>query len=146
MLFLFLIINLCPGIIGAKVVRPAVFMAHQVVIFNAIREEEFCGFFADLPPWRHCPSRWLVPTEVCDLAACLVQYVSLLFHTHVYGGFMRVTMQANLITCISHHGAFFGEGFKGISRYEPRGCDLVLFEELEKASKANGTSPVTCKA
>jgi hypothetical protein len=59
---------------------------------------------------------------------------------------MRVTMQANLITCISHHGAFFGEGFKGISRYERRGCGLVLFEELEKASNTNGTGPVTCKA
>ena len=55
-------------------------------------------------------------------------------------------MQANLMTCISHYGAFFGEGLKGMSRYEPRGCDLVLFEELEKTSNTNDANPVTCKA
>ena len=105
--------------------------------------EEFRGFFAGRPPWRHRPSRWLAPTEVCELAVCLVQYVSLLFHTHVYGVFMRVAMQTNLMTCISHHGAFFGEGLKGMSRYEPRGYDLVLFEELEKTSNTNDANPVT---
>jgi hypothetical protein len=145
MLCLFLIVNLRPGIAGAKVVRLTVFMAHRMVIFNAIREEEFRRFFADLPPWRHRPSRWLAPTEVCELTVCLVQYVSLLFHTHVYGVLMRVAMQTNLVTRISHHSAFFREGLKGMSRYEPRGCDLVLFEKLEKASNTNGTSPVTCE-
>ena len=146
MLCLFLIINLRPGIAGAKVVRLAVFMAHRMVIFNTIREEEFRRFFADLPPWCHRPSRWLAPTEVCELAICLVQNVFLLFHTHVYWVLMRVAMQTDLMTCISHHGAFFGKGLEGMSRYEPRGRDLVLFEELEKTSNTNGTSPVTCKA
>jgi hypothetical protein len=92
------------------------------------------------------PRGGLPPTEVCELAVCLVQYVSLLSHTHVYRVLMRVAMQTNLVACISHHSAFFREGLKGMSRYEPRGCDLVLFEKLEKTSNANGTSPVTCEA
>jgi hypothetical protein len=72
MLYLFLIINLRPGVAGAKVVWLAVFRAHRMVIFNAIREEEFRRSFADphhgatvprggLPPqksvsWRYVSS------------------------------------------------------------------------------------------
>lgn len=52
---LLLVVNLGPGIAGAQVVRLAIFMAHAVVIFDAVVQKQLCALAAGFPPvscWR----------------------------------------------------------------------------------------------
>lgn len=50
-LFRFLgVVDLCPGIISPQVISLTVVMAHAVIVFNAIRQQELSAFATGLPP------------------------------------------------------------------------------------------------
>jgi hypothetical protein len=36
------------------------------------------------------------------------------------------------VACVPHHGAFFGEGFKGVAGDEPGRFDAVFLKEFEE--------------
>jgi hypothetical protein len=56
---------------------------------------------------------------------------------------MRVAVQANLVTGVANHGAFFGEGFERVAGNEPRGFNFVLVEEFQETAGAQGAGEET---
>lgn len=44
------VVDFGPAVPGAQVIGLAVFVAHAVVVFNAVVEQELCALFAGFPP------------------------------------------------------------------------------------------------
>lgn len=60
-----------------------------------------------------------------------------MLESHSDGVLVAIAVKTDFMARVNYHATFFGEGFEGVSRYKPCGCDVVLFEELEKATNAD---------
>ena len=89
-------------------------MRHAMIVLDPIRKQEFGAFFTGFPPRRYTSTRWL-PAEIGKHAEGFVKDVFLLLECHVCWVFVRVAVETNLVAGVTDHGAFFGEGFKGMA-------------------------------
>lgn len=138
------IVDLGPSVPSPKPVHLAVMMGHGVVVFNSVRKQEIRHLLARLPPWRHdAPRRFAA--EIRQHAVRLVQNVLLLLGGHVAGILMAVAVQADLVACVSHLGAFLREGLQGVAGDEPCGFDVIFLEEFQETWGPHMTSPESCE-
>lgn len=152
------VVDAVPRVADAQIIRLAVVMAHAVVVFNAVVQQELAPFLTTFPPTmqedpinkagprprisggednsprRHASARPLTTTEFGEHAVRLVEDVSLLLEGHLLGVLVGVAVEADLMPGVAHSRHLLGERLQAVARDEPRGLHRILVEQLQETA------------
>lgn len=159
------VVDLGPVVAGTKIVGLTVLVAHAVIIFDAIIEEQLGALFAGFPPrfsllgfvyryylrrrqvlpWRNATSRWL-SSKLCQHPVRFIQDVSLLLDGHILRVLVRISVESNFVARIANSRHLLRERFQGVAWDKPCCLDAIFVEELQQSLSSHRGRPDTCGA
>jgi hypothetical protein len=97
----------------------------------------------DLPGRNTSP--WRFASELGQHAVCLVKHVPLLFHAHIDGIFVTVTVKTNLVSSVAYCSHVFWKSLQTMAWNKPCGLHVILLEELQEALRTDCASKQTAR-
>ena len=111
-------------------------MHQRVVVLDASLKQQLIGDAGELPPRRNIAGGATV-RDTLDQVDAPVENRRLLLAAHCDRVFVAVAVDADLVAFVHDPPKLVREGLDGVAGHEPRGWQVVFFEQVEQPRHAD---------